>query len=265
MADRSNPLVSVLVTSYNRALFIGATLESILSSHFTDFEVIVSDDASSDATVDIARAFAAQDDRVQVHINERNLGDYPNRNRAASLARGRYIKYVDSDDIIYPHGLTVMVDGMERFPEAGFGLSSHPDPVKPYPALSTPHEIYLEHFKGFGHFDRAPGSAIIRRDAFERAGGFSGRRMIGDNEFWLKIARNFPLVKLPAHLYWARKHEGQESGSDYARRYAEMRREVFEAALEHPDCPLSAPERAWAMSTMRKHNLRNRVFTWLGR
>ncbi|MFN7279158.1 MAG: glycosyltransferase family 2 protein [bacterium] len=265
MAERSDPVVSVLMTSYNREKYIAAALESVLSSHFADFEVIVSDDASSDATVDIARAFAAQDDRVQVYVNQQNLGDYPNRNRAAALARGRYLKYVDSDDILYPHGLTVMVDGMERFPEAGFGLSCHPDPARPYPALSAPYEIYMEHFRGFGHFDRAPGSAIIRRDAFERTGGFSGRRMIGDNEFWLKIARHYPLVKLSAHLYWARKHEGQESGSDYARRYAEMRREVFEAALAHPECPLSATERSRALSAMRKHDLRNRVLTWLGR
>ena len=75
MAERSDPVVSVLMTSYNREKYIAAALESVLSSHFADFEVIVSDDASSDATVDIARAFAAQDDRVQVYVNQQNLGD----------------------------------------------------------------------------------------------------------------------------------------------------------------------------------------------
>ena len=265
MAERLNPLVSVLITSYNRANYIGATLESVLGTYFTDFEVIISDDASSDDTATVARMYAQRDDRIRVFVNEQNLGDYPNRNQAASLARGRYIKYVDSDDILYPHALSVMVDGMERFPEAGFGLSSPPDPKVPYPALSSPHNTYLEHFKGFSHFDRAPGSAIIRREAFEQTGGFSGRRMIGDNEFWLKIGRYYPLVKLPAHLYWARKQEGQESASDYASRYAQMRKEVFEAAIAHPDCPLSADERTWALSNMRKHDLKNRVLTWLGR
>lgn len=265
MAERSIPLVSVLITSYNRANYIGATIESVLSSYFTDFEVIISDDASSDDTAAVARTYAERDDRIRVFVNEQNLGDYPNRNRVASLARGRYIKYVDSDDILYPHALSVMVDGMERFPEAGFGLSTLPDPKFPYPAISSPHNTYLEHFNGFSHFDRAPGSAIIRRDAFEQTGGFSGRRMIGDNEFWLKIGRYYPLVKLPAHLYWARKHEGQESASDYARRYAEMRKEVFETAIAHPDCPLSADEKTWALSNMRKHDLKNRVLTWLGR
>jgi glycosyltransferase involved in cell wall biosynthesis len=265
MAEQSIPMVSVLITSYNRANYIGATLESVLASHFTDFEVIVSDDASSDNTVEIARTYAGQDDRIRVFVNEQNLGDYPNRNKAASHAAGKYIKYVDSDDILYPHALTVMVDGMERFPEAGFGLSSHPDPKTPYPVMTDPHQTYLEHFSGFSHFDRAPGSAMIRKDVFEKTGGFSGRRMIGDNECWLKIARYYPLVKFPSHLYWARKHEGQESESDYAKRYAAMRKEVFETAMAHPDCPLSADERKWALSTMRKHDFKNRVLSWLGR
>ncbi len=264
MAERSDPVVSVLMTSYNREKYIAAALESVLSSHFADFEVIVSDDASSDGTVGIAQDFAGRDERIRVFVNEQNLGDYLNRNRAASLARGRYIKYVDSDDFLYPHALTVMVEGMERFPEAGFGLSSHPDPKGPYPMVSEPHNTYLEHFKGFGHFDRAPGSAIIRRDVFEQTGGFSGRRGIGDNEYWLKLARYYPLVKLPAHLYWVRRHESQESEFT-AKIMPAMRNEVFIAAIAHPDCPLSAEEKAWALSTMRKHNLRNRVFTWLGR
>jgi glycosyltransferase involved in cell wall biosynthesis len=264
MAERSKPVVSVLMTSYNREKYIAAALESVLSSHFSDFEVIVSDDASADDTAKIAQSYAGRDERVRVFINEKNLGDYSNRNRAASLARGTYIKYVDSDDILYPHALTVMVEAMERFPQAGFGLSSLPDPKVPYPAVSEPHNTYLEHFKGFGHFDRAPGSAIIRRDVFENTGGFSGRRGIGDNEYWLKIARYYPLVKFPAHLYWARKHEGQESEST-AKIMPIMRKEVFESAIAHPDCPLSAEEKVWALSTMRKHNLKNRVLTWLGR
>jgi glycosyltransferase involved in cell wall biosynthesis len=177
MAEQSIPMVSVLITSYNRANYIGATLESVLASHFTDFEVIVSDDASSDNTVEIARTYAGQDDRIRVFVNEQNLGDYPNRNKAASHAAGKYIKYVDSDDILYPHALTVMVDGMERFPEAGFGLSSHPDPKTPYPVMTDPHQTYLEHFSGFSHFDRAPG----KDRWFQRAQDDRRQRMLAEN------------------------------------------------------------------------------------
>ena len=117
--------VSVLTTCYNREPFIGEAIESVLSSSFSDFEYIIVDDHSSDRSAEIARKYGKIDPRVKIYVNERNLGDYPNRSRAASLARGAYLKYVDSDDIIYPHGLQVMMECMRRFPAAGLGLSQH--------------------------------------------------------------------------------------------------------------------------------------------
>src|SRR5690606_9160947 len=102
------PLISVLMTAYNREKFIADSIKSVLASDFTNFELIIVDDASTDQTVCIAQKFASEDERVRVIINEKNLGDYSNRNHAAKFARGSYIKYLDSDDYIYPHGLGTM-------------------------------------------------------------------------------------------------------------------------------------------------------------
>jgi glycosyltransferase involved in cell wall biosynthesis len=76
----------------------------VLASSFKDFELIIVDDCSKDHTVEIERRYRS-DPRVQIHVNEKNLGDYPNRNRAANYANGKYPGYLDSDDIIYPYGL----------------------------------------------------------------------------------------------------------------------------------------------------------------
>src|SRR5579871_5161667 len=188
--ERQGPLVSVLMTAYNREGFIAGAIESVLASNYPNFELIIVDDGSKDRTVDIARSYAQKDQRVSVFVNEKNLGDYPNRNKAAEYARGVYIKYLDSDDLLYYYALDVMVNYMERFPEAGFGLSSSAAVDNaPFPMCIAPRQIYLEHFGPFAHFDRSPGSAIIRLDAFREVGGFSGKRMIGDYEFWFKIAR----------------------------------------------------------------------------
>lgn len=116
------PVVSVLMTVYNRERYLAAAIESVLNQTFRDFELIVVDDASTDRSVVIARQFE-QDSRVQVYVNDQNLGDYPNRNKAASYARGKYLKYVDADDLIYPHCLGLMVEGMDAFPEAALGIS----------------------------------------------------------------------------------------------------------------------------------------------
>ena len=124
MNTDSLPIVSVLMTAYNREKYLADAVESVLKSTFTDFEIIIVDDCSTDKTSEIAQSLQVKDARVRYIRNEKNLGDYPNRNKAASLARGKYLKYIDSDDAIYPWGLEWMVKMMESFPEAGWGLCS---------------------------------------------------------------------------------------------------------------------------------------------
>lgn len=253
------PVVSVLMTAFNREQFIAAAIESVLASTFSDFELIVVDDCSTDRTVETARSFAANDQRVKVYVNEQNLGDYRNRNKAASYASGNYLKYLDSDDIMYAHCLQVMVAAMEKFPDAGYGLSCKGDATQPYPVCIEPHDAYWEHFNGHHHFDRAPGSSIIKKTAFDAVGGFSGRRMIGDNELWLKIGRYYPLVKFPVDLYWARTHAAQESQSDYAKEYEQLRKNVFDEAFLHADCPLNEEEKKTILQRMKRQSLKNKL------
>ena len=73
--DNSYPLVSVLMTAYNRGKFIAEAINSVLNSSYTHFELIIVDDCSTDNTVVIAQSFAAYDNRVKVFQNEKNLGD----------------------------------------------------------------------------------------------------------------------------------------------------------------------------------------------
>ena len=236
------PLVSVLMTAYNREKYIGEAIESVLSSTFINFELIIVDDCSTDNTISIAKKYQQSDNRVKVFANEKNLGDYKNRNVAASLAQGKYIKYLDSDDIMYPHCLQVMTGAMEKFPEAGFGLSARGDASKPYPIMLSPREIYLEHFNGYGHFERAPGSAIIKKEVFEKVNGFSGKRYIGDTELWLKLAQKCRMVKFPIDLYWSRMHTSSESVFEQQENIEKVRRELFSSFLNAPDCPIQKGE-----------------------
>lgn len=261
----SEPIVSVLMTSYNREKYIAQAIESVLASTLEDFELIIVDDGSKDDTVTIARKYEAADKRVKVYVNTQNLGDYPNRNKAAEYATGKYIKYLDADDIIYHYGLEVMVNYLERFPTAGFGLASIVSDEKPFPVLLSPVEAYLEHFNGYSHFDRAPGSSIIKREAFKKMGGFSGKRMIGDYEFWLKIARYYHMVKYPFDLYWNRIHDAQESKSDYAKLYPRLRKQVLEEALNHVDCPLGNEELKTIKLKAKNSGIKESVFISLSR
>lgn len=208
----AKPLVSVLMTSYNREKYIAEAIESVLASTYANFELIISDDRSADKTVEIAKHFAAADSRVKVFINEKNLGDYSNRNQAASYATGKYLKYVDADDLIYPWGLQVLVSCMEQFPNAGWGLCSlEQDEKKVFPFLLTPEEIYKYAYLGQGLFHKAPLSSIIKTEVFKAVGGFSGKQHLGDFELWHLLALKYNLVVMPHGIVWHRVHDEQQS------------------------------------------------------
>lgn len=205
------PLVSVLMTAYNREPLIGVAIESVLASTFRDFELIIVDDNSSDNTVSVIQQYLHLDGRIRLFVNKINLGDYPNRNYAASLARGKYLKYVDSDDYIYPNGLEIMVAGMEKYPSAAWGIcTSKPDINKPYPFELNSNESYLYHFFGAGLFHKGPLSTIIRKDIFEFLGGFSTQRMISDTDMWYKLSLKYPVVLFQDGIVWQRRHPNQE-------------------------------------------------------
>jgi glycosyltransferase involved in cell wall biosynthesis len=243
----SGPLVSVLLTAYNREQYIGASIESVLAQTCGNFELIVVDDRSSDATLSIAREYERRDSRVRVHANERNLGDYGNRNLAASLARGEFLKFHDSDDIMYPHCLEVMVRYLSTTPSAAFALSAHRAWTgAPCPIVSTPYLSYQREFLGFGMFNQGPANALFRTEAFNRLGGFAELGPHSDLAFWLRACRSISVLLIPADLYWYRVHEGQhlrtwQSAFDQARAAR-----FYWEALNHPDCPLSGAELAMA-------------------
>ncbi len=197
----NTPFVSVLMTAYNREKFIGEAIESVLASAYTNFELIITDDCSNDNTVAIAQEYAAKDTRIKVYQNEKNLGDYPNRNIAATYAKGKYIKYVDSDDIITSDGLAVMVQAMEQFPEAAFAISQFNTETNiDYPQLLSPQSAYQQHYNGMELFRYGPVGAIFKKEIFDAANGFNPTRYISDTAFYLKLAADYPVIKLQSGL-----------------------------------------------------------------
>jgi glycosyltransferase involved in cell wall biosynthesis len=247
------PVVSVLLTSYNRERYIASAIQSVLAQTFGDFELLVTDDCSTDGTADIARSFERLDTRVRVVVNERNLGQFGNRNRTAELARAPLLKYHDSDDLMYRHCLEVMVSMLRSEPRAGFGLSSGWCwPGGPCPMLLTPRMSYQREFFGAGLFMCGPSGAIFRTEVFRELGGFIDHGVPSDYFFWLRACARVNVLLLPADLFWYRMHPSQEFQSGKAQReYAR----VFGAswqALDAPECPLTPEEREQAK--------RNRVY-----
>ncbi|HUQ18816.1 MAG TPA: glycosyltransferase family A protein [Gemmatimonadaceae bacterium] len=253
MADstREFPSVSVLMTAYNREKYIGDSIASVLAQRYSDFELLIVDDCSTDGTLDIARDFEKSDTRVRVVVNERNLGDYPNRNRAASLARGALIKYHDSDDVMYAHCLATMVPPMLAEKRAAIGISlAKAFTGGPSPMLLTPRLSYQREFLGQGIFMGGPACGIFRRAEFLKLGAFPERGVLSDFVFWLSACARVNVLTLPGDLFWYRVHPGQEAQSATAlEQYTHVTGEEWKA-LHSPNCPLDDSERERAKRTV---------------
>ena len=115
-SEGRTPVVSIGLPVYDGERYLEAGARSILAQGFEDFELIVVDNASTDATPEIARALAAEDPRVSYHRNETNVGAPANFNRAFDLARGRYFKWAAHDDWLAPDFLERTVAVLDADP-----------------------------------------------------------------------------------------------------------------------------------------------------
>jgi len=241
------PTISVLMTAYNRETFIAEAIESVLAQTFADFELIVSDDGSQDGTVAIAKEYARRDARVRVSVNARNLGDYANRRHAAALARGAFLKYHDSDDVMYAHCLAVMLEPLRREPSAAFALSaSHAWPGAPCPMLLTPRLAYEREYLGGGLFQLGPAAALFRTDQFRALGGFPDVAHAADYLFWLQACARVNVLLVPGDLFYYRVHAGQEAAKPANDLAFAQAAGVAWRMLNSNECPLTGETLALA-------------------
>jgi glycosyltransferase involved in cell wall biosynthesis len=114
------PIVSVCIPTYRGAEYIGATIESVLLQTFNDFELVIVDDSSTDATVAVVSQY--DDPRIRLMQNDSNLGPEGNWNRCLAEARGRYFKLLPQDDLLDPHCLAKQVAVLEADVEEQIAL-----------------------------------------------------------------------------------------------------------------------------------------------
>jgi glycosyltransferase involved in cell wall biosynthesis len=259
----NKPLVSVLMTSYNREKYITESIDSVLASTYSNWELIILDDGSADNTFNIAQNYALKDSRIKAYRNRVNLGQFKNRNEIVKYSNGEYLKYLDSDDLLYPYGLEQLVFYMEKFPDAGYGLCSiKQDDSKIYPYQLSPEQSYRAHYlEGRGIFNKAPLSSIFRRKAFIDVGGFPHENHSGDFAMWNHIACFYAVVLMPQGIVWYRSHDDQinfwQSNDSMESLLIEF--EYFKVAeyyLKNNSCPLPKQERVNLLSDNRKRQLK---------
>jgi glycosyltransferase involved in cell wall biosynthesis len=109
-----NDLVSVIMPNYNCEKYIDETIQSVLAQTYTNWELLIVDDCSKDNSVEIIKSYQAKDDRIKLLINEKNSGAAASRNWALRDAKGKWIAFLDSDDLWLPEKLEKQIAFMEN-------------------------------------------------------------------------------------------------------------------------------------------------------
>jgi len=124
MDNKKEELVSIIMPAYNCGDFIGATLDSVINQSYKNWEVIIVDDCSTDNTADVVQEYIKKDNRIKYHKLEKNSGAAVARNKAVDLASGKYMAFLDSDDVWFPEKLTKQIGFMEQN-DYGFTCTSY--------------------------------------------------------------------------------------------------------------------------------------------
>lgn len=213
-----NPIVSIVMPAYNRAKYIGKAIESVQAQTLTQWELIIVDDASIDATAAIAQSYADKDNRIRLIRNEHNSGISVTRNRGVGAGKAQYIAMLDSDDVwLDPIKLQKQIDFLNSHADQKYGLVGTGIVVIDDQDKEGQKIVYA------GEDDRirrrilsrnpiVQSSVVFTRQAYDTAGGYDPRCVVAEDlDLWLRIGLTHKFAVLPIHATGYRVHGGSIS------------------------------------------------------
>ena len=194
------PKVSVIIPTYNRAVFLSEAIDSVLNQSFRDFELIIVDDGSTDSTPHILRRWEG---RIR-WMRQENSGVSRARNTGIRAARGRYLSFLDSDDLWAREKLEVQVGFLDANPH--YGVCYTDEVWIRRGRRVNPKKIHGK-YSGW-IFDRclplciiSPSSVLMRREVLDAVGCFDERLPVcEDYDLWLRVASRYPIFFLDKKL-----------------------------------------------------------------
>lgn len=216
------PLVSIITPAYNAAAHIAATAQSVLGQTFGDWEWIVADDGSTDATREIVTGL--RDDRITLLEGEHSGLPAVARNRAIARARGAYVAFLDADDLWLPEKLALQLDCFARHPEVGLVFTKVRYFFEEIGRLGTRAEPSMQGMPNpgmlldvlVGRNRIVASSAVVRRPLLDRYGVMDEdplQRGTEDYELWLRLAAHAPFAWIDRPLVHYRIGPGSVSGN----------------------------------------------------
>jgi glycosyltransferase involved in cell wall biosynthesis len=223
------PKLSIGLPVYNGEKYVAESLEALLGQSFTDFELIISDNASTDSTGDICRRYEKQDSRVRYFRQPRNIGLAPNHNFVVEQARGELFKWASNDDLYTRDLLERCIDVLDKYPDVVLA-HSWTAKVDDSGTLTKALEYQLdtasprapERFRsllfvsGGDDYYGVIRADVLRRTAMQESYHHADRTIVAE----LSLYGRF--YQVPDWLYFRREHPGQSGGVSMRRRCAIM-------------------------------------------
>lgn len=211
----SNDLVSIITPTWNCGRFIVETIESVLAQTYSNWEMIIQDDCSTDDTEQIVSEYMQKDSRIKYYKNSQNSGAAITRNAALRIAKGRWIAFLDSDDLWLPTKLEKQIKFME---ENGYAFSYHEyceineESQETGVGISGPKIVTKLGMVNYCW----PGCLTVMYDALV-VGLVQIANIKKNNDYamWLKVIKMTDCYLLPESLAKYRKHTGSISNHRY--------------------------------------------------
>lgn len=257
------PEVSVVLPTYNRRRLVQETIDSVLRQKFADLELIVVDDGSTD---DTGRTLTDRYGPLIRYVYQENAGESAARNHGIALSRGKYVGFVDSDDLWHPDKLKRQVEILEANPLVGLvstqafwinylglQLRKAPDGASRQDDVISWAELVLDNVIAGGG-----SSSLIRRECLVKAGGFDQAIRFGEEwDLWIRIARDYRVVQIPTPLVYYRVNPfGTRGWAPRANEAEAMYREhlsIVAKAFEHAPQALGEGDHLEAKAYARLH------------
>jgi glycosyltransferase involved in cell wall biosynthesis len=204
-----NPFFSIITVTYNSSKYVRDAIDSVLASSFIDFELIIGDDCSTDNTWEIIQEY--KDSKIIKYRNETNFREYPNRNKALSLAKGEWVLFIDGDDLIYPHALSFIASMIEKSNDVGMLLMRWYRNNMIYPILISPRDFYLEKYLGDSFLNTAFTNVVFNRKVLLENGGIPSEYSFGDDVIRLQLALTCKMMIISDQLTFWRETPSQAS------------------------------------------------------
>ena len=226
----TNPLVTVLMTVYNGAEYLKTSINSIITQTFTDFELLIVNDYSTDNSVKIIESF--NDKRIVIHNNERNLGQTKSLNIGLKLARGKYVARMDADDMAFTFWLEKLVNLIKVYPEyAAVGsmavVIDSTGKIKKMRRVPVSFQEII--FRIFFDSPMNHVSVLLNKDLILRNGGYDEEfKVTQDYELWSSLIRNnYSIKNIPEILVSYRVHSNSKGFMEASKRALEEMSETI--------------------------------------